>query len=178
MERIYTVDICGRKENLPILPLPNGLHICFFNLHGNPGLTEFCGKELAKRLKGCEVIITAESKGLQLSHVIARELGHEFYAVCRKSKKLYMQDGISTDVKSITTGNIQTLYLSRHDAELLEGKKVAIVDDVISTGGSLRGLESLVNMAGGIIWKKAFVLAEGAAKDRDDVEFLGTIPVL
>ena len=131
MEKIYTVDICGRKEDLPVLPLPNGMHICFFNLHGNPGLTEFCGKELAKAVEGCDVLITAESKGLQLTHVIARELGHEFYAVCRKSKKLYMQDGISTDVKSITTGNIQTLYLSRHDADLLKGKKVAIIDDVI-----------------------------------------------
>lgn len=123
------------------------------------------------------MILTAESKGLQLSHVIARELNQQYYAVCRKSKKLYMQDGIQTDVKSITTGNVQTLYLSKHDADLLKGKKVAIVDDVVSTGGSLKGLEEIVRLAGGIVFKKAFVLAEGNAKDRDDIEYLATIPV-
>lgn len=177
MEKFYTVDINGYKESLPVLPLPNGIHICFFNLHGNQTLTEHCGKELAKKVKGCDVVLTAESKGLQLSHVIARELNQQYYAVCRKSKKLYMQDGIQTDVKSITTGNVQTLYLSKHDADLLKGKKVAIVDDVVSTGGSLKGLEEIVRLAGGIIYKKAFILAEGDAAKRDDIVYLATIPV-
>lgn len=178
MERYFTVDINGYKENLPILPLPNGISICFFNLHGNVALTEHCGKELAKLLHGCDVVLTAESKGLQLSHVIARELGHAFYAVCRKSKKLYMQDGIEATVKSITTGGDQTLYLSKHDADLLKGKKVAIVDDVVSTGGSLRGLEKIVELAGGQIYKKAFVLAEGDAANRDDIVYLASIPIV
>lgn len=177
MEKFYTVDINGYKEDLPVLPLPNGIHICFFNLHGNQELTEFCGKALAKKIEGCDIVLTAESKGLQLSHVIARELGQHYYAVCRKTKKLYMQDGIETDVKSITTGNVQTLYLSKHDADLLKGKKVAIVDDVVSTGGSLKGLEEIVRLAGGIVYKKAFVLAEGDAKNRKDIEYLATIPV-
>ncbi len=176
-QRTYLVDINGYKEVLPVLPLPNGISICFFNLHGNNLLTEHCGKELAKELKGCDVILTAESKGLQLSHVISRELNQQYYAVCRKSKKLYMQDGIETTVKSITTGHEQTLYLSKHDADLLKGKKVAIVDDVVSTGGSLLGLEEIVRIAGGIIYKKAFVLAEGDAKDRDDIVYLASIPV-
>ena len=113
MERFYTVDINGFKTDLPVLPLPSGISICFFNLHGNVDLTEHCGKELAKLLDGCDVVLTAESKGLQLSHVIARELGQKFYAVCRKSKKLYMQDGIEATVQSITTGGEQTLYLSK-----------------------------------------------------------------
>lgn len=178
MERFYTVDIKGYQTDLPVLPLPNGISICFFNLHGNVEMTEHCGKELAKLLEGCDVILTAESKGLQLSHVIARELKQDYYAVCRKTKKLYMQDGIEATVQSITTGGEQTLYLSKHDADLLEGKKVAIVDDVVSTGGSLRGLEKIVELAGGIIYKKAFVLAEGAAKDRDDIVYLATIPVI
>ena len=177
MERYFTVDINGYKEDLPILPLPNGISICFFNLHGNVALTEHCGKELAKLLHGCDVVLTAESKGLQLSHVIARELGHTFYAVCRKSKKLYMQDGIEATVKSITTGGEQTLYLSKH-ADLLKGKKVAIVDDVVSTGGSLRGLEKIVELAGGQIYKKAFVLAEGDAANRDDIVYLASIPIV
>ena len=178
MERFYTVDINGFKTDLPVLPLPSGISICFFNLHGNVDLTEHCGKELAKLLDGCDVVLTAESKGLQLSHVIARELGQKFYAVCRKSKKLYMQDSIEATVQSITTGGEQTLYLSKHDADLLKGKKVAIVDDVVSTGGSLRGLEKIVSLAGGKIYKKAFVLAEGEAADRDDIVYLAKIPII
>lgn len=178
MNDIYTVDIDGRKADLPIMKLPSGIGICFFNLHGNQALTEHCGKALAKRAAGCDAVITAESKGLQLGHVVARELGHEYYAVCRKSKKLYMQDGLQTSVRSITTGEVQTLYLSKHDADLLKGKRVAIVDDVVSTGGSLKGIEELVRLAGGTVTHKAFVLAEGDAKYRKDIIYLATIPII
>ena len=179
MPEFYTVDIKGYKEDLPVLPLPSGIKICFFNLHGNTRLTEHCGKEIAKIAGGCDVLITAESKGLQLAHVAARELGHDYYAVARKSKKLYMQDGIDVEIESsITTGKVQRLYLSRKDVELIKGKKVGIVDDVVSTGASLKGLEALVEKAGGIIYKKLFVLAEADAADRPDVEFLATIPLL
>ena len=89
-----------------------------------------------------------------------------------------MKDGISSSVKSITTGSIQTLYLSAHDVNLIKGKKVAIVDDVISTGGSVMGLETLVKDAGGIVSAKAFVLAEGDAANRSDIVYLGKIPLL
>ncbi|MBE7078660.1 MAG: adenine phosphoribosyltransferase [Clostridiales bacterium] len=174
----HTVDIKGYTAKLPILPLPSGIKIAFFNLHGNTEMTEHCGKELAKLLSDCDVLITAESKGLQLTHCVARELGHKYYAVARKSKKLYMQDGIETQIlSSITTGKEQNLYLSKHDADLLKGKKVGIVDDVVSTGASLAGLEKIVELAGGILHKKAFVLAEDAAADRTDVIYLATIPV-
>ncbi len=178
MSDFYPLDIKGFHTELPILPLPNGVNICFFNLHGDTELTEHCGKEMAKLVAGCDIILTAESKGLQLAHVTARELGQRYYAVCRKTKKLYMQDGIEATVKSITTGHQQTLYLSKHDADLLKGKKVAILDDVVSTGGSLLGLEKIVELAGGEIYCKAFVLAEGPAKDRPDVKYLATIPLL
>lgn len=178
MAEVYTVDICGRKEDLPVLPLPSGIKIAFFNLHGNQDLTEHCGKEIAKLVGDVDVLITAESKGLQLTHVVAREIGHKMYAVARKSKKLYMQDGIEVSVKSITTGDVQTLYLSAHDAALLKGKRVGIVDDVISTGGSLMGLEALVEKAGGIVCGKYTVLAEGSAAKRADIKFLATIPLL
>ena len=174
----YKLDIKGFEHDLPILPIGGGIKICFFNLHGAQALTEHCGKEVAKLVTGAEVVITAESKGLQLAHVVARELGQDFYAVARKSKKLYMQDGIAVAVKSITTAETQTLYLSRHDADLIRGRKVAIVDDVISTGGSLAGLEKLVAEAGGEVFVKAFVLAEGASGDRDDVRYLARIPIL
>ena len=178
MNEVYVVDFEGVKAELPIMPLPSGIKIAFFNLHGNSALTEHCAKLLAKQLTDCEVVITAESKGLQLAHCVARELGQDFYAVARKTKKLYMQDGIEVEIESsITTGKEQKLYLSRHDVELIQGKRVAIVDDVVSTGASLLGLEALVKKAGGIITKKAFVLAEGDAANRDDVVFLGTIPL-
>ena len=177
--KVYEVDICGYNAKLPILPLPSGINIAFFNLHGDQKLTEHCGKSLAPLLSDCEVLITAESKGLQLCHVTARELGMPYYAVARKSKKLYMQDGIEITIKeSITTGAIQKLYLSKHDVDLIKGKKVGIVDDVVSTGASLSGLEDLVQKAGGQVHKKAFVLAEGDAQYRKDVIFLATIPIL
>lgn len=177
--KFLDIDIVGYKASLPILPLPNGINIAFFCLHGNSEMTEHCGKQLAKYLTDCDVLITAESKGLQLTHVVAREVGHHYYAVARKSKKLYMQDGISVEYgSSITTGTPQTLYLSKHDTDILKGKKVGIVDDVISTGESLKGLEALVEKAGGQIYKRAFVLAEGAAADRKDIIYLEKIPLL
>ena len=177
--KYFQVDINGLTANLPIIPLPSGVNIAFFNLHGNVALTEHCGKELAKLVSDCDVLLTAESKGLQLTHVIARELGHPYYAVARKSKKLYMQDGIEVTIKSsITTGNPQKLYVSRHDAELMRGKKVGIIDDVVSTGNSLEGLEEIVALSGGITHKKGFVLAEGKAAERKDICYLGVIPLL
>lgn len=176
--KYHTIDIKSFQVDLPILPLPSGISIAFFNLHGDSALTEHCGKELAKELTDCDVLITAESKGLQLTHCTARELGQRYYAVARKSKKLYMQDGIEVNIESsITTGAEQKLYLSKHDVDLIKGKKVGIVDDVVSTGASLQGLEALVLKAGGIIHKKAFVLAEADAKDRTDVIYLATIPI-
>lgn len=180
MDKFYTVDICGRKEDLPIIPLPTCVNICFFNLHGNVDLTEYCAVKLAERVKKYDpdVLVTAESKGLQLTHCVARELGQKFYAAARKSKKLYMQDGIQMDAKTITTGEVQHLYLSAHDVDLLRGKRVAIIDDVISTGAANAALEQLVEKAGGNVVCRAFVLAEGSAKDREDIEYLASIPLL
>ena len=177
--KTYSVNIRGFETELPIMQLPGGVGIAFFNLHGDATLTEHCGKELAKELSDCEVLITAESKGLQLTHCVARELGQRYYAVARKTRKLYMQDGIDVDIaSSITTGKEQKLFLSKHDVDLIKGKKVGIVDDVVSTGASLSGLEALVEKAGGILYKKAFVLAEGDAAKRNDIIYLDVIPLL
>lgn len=180
MNDFYTVDICGRKERLPVLPLPSGQKIAFFNLHGNVELTEFCAEKLCEKLKGIhfDVLITAESKGLQLAHCVARRLSQPFYAVARKSKKLYMQDGISAEINSITTAGSQRLYLSAHDAGLLKGKRVALLDDVVSTGGSVEGLRKLTETAGGEVVVKAAALAEGAAAERRDLIYLAAIPVM
>ena len=179
MNDFLTIDIKGYKADLPILKLPSGVKIAFFNLHGASEMTERCGKELAKLAKDCDVLLTAESKGLQLTHVVARELGMNYYAVARKSKKLYMQDGICVNYgSSITTGKEQSFYLSKHDVDLIKGKKVGIIDDVISTGESVKGLTELVEKAGGIVYKKLFVLAEGDAKNRNDILYLQSIPLL
>ena len=179
MSDTYKINIDGYQTELPILPFPSGIKICFFNLHGASEMTEHCGKSIAKLVSDCDVLVTAESKGLQLCHVAARELGHKFYAVARKTKKLYMQDGIEIEYESsITTGEPQKLYLSKHDVDLIKGKKVGIVDDVISTGASLKGLEKLIEKAGATVYKKAFVLAEGDAADRTDVVYLAKIPLL
>ncbi|MBQ8296083.1 MAG: adenine phosphoribosyltransferase [Clostridia bacterium] len=176
--KTYPVDLNGFTAELPIMKLPSGIGIAFFNLHGDSALTEHCAKALAKYVTDCDVLITAESKGLQLCHCIARELGQRYYAVARKMQKLYMQDGIEITIQSsITTGKEQKLYLSKHDTDLIKGKKVGIIDDVVSTGASLMGLEDLVKKAGGIIHKKAFVLAEGDAADRKDVIYLAKIPL-
>lgn len=163
-----------------MLELPSGIKICFFNLHGDTELTEHCGRKIAERVSSFapDVLLTAESKGLQLTHVAARVLSHKFYAVARKSKKLYMQDGIEVSVKTITTAQEQHLYLSQHDVDLIKGKRVAIIDDVISTGAAAKALEELAEKAGGKVVCRAFVLAEGDAKDRSDVEYLATIPLL
>ena len=179
MNEFYDIDLDGYVEHAPILPLPSGIKIIFFNLHGNTVMTEHCGKKLAEKVSDCDVLLTVESKALQLTHVIARELGMPYYAVARKTRKLYMQDGIEVAIDaSITTGEIQKLYLSKKDVELIRGKKVGIIDDVVSTGASLRGLEALVREAGGNIHKKAFVLAEAQAKDRTDIIYLQSIPIL
>ncbi len=178
MAEVYKLDIKGYKTELPIIRLPSGVAICFFNLHGDTLLTEHCGKQIAALADGCDVFLTAESKGLQLTHVAARECGMPRYAVARKSKKLYMQDGMEVAIQSsITTGKEQKLYLSKSDAELMKGKRVGIIDDVVSTGNSLVGLEQLVRDAGGTVYKKLFVLAEGNAAQRDDILYLATIPL-
>lgn len=177
-DKFYELDICGRREKLPIMRLPSGVGIAFFNLHGNVQLTEHCAAMLKEKLKDYDfdVIMTAESKGLQLTHSLALKMGQPFYAVARKSLKLYMKDGISVEVQSITTAEVQKMYLSAHDVELIKGKRVALVDDVISTGGSMKGLEALAKKAGATVAVKAAVLAEGDTPVKDAVT-LAKIPV-
>ncbi|MCL2847418.1 MAG: adenine phosphoribosyltransferase [Firmicutes bacterium] len=179
MQKCFEVQIIDRIEKLPILKIGDNFSIAFFNLHGNVELTEHCAIHIAPLVlqSKADIILTAESKGLQLVHAIAKNLSHKFYAVARKSQKLYLQDGISVSYQSITTKGEQTLYLSKHDVDLLKGKKVAIIDDVISTGESVSALEKLAETAGGKVVLKATVLAEGDAKNRTDIKFLADIPL-
>lgn len=174
---VYKINIAGLERELPLCPLNDKLYIAAFVLFGDVELTEHCAAELCKLAPEHDVMITAESKGIPLICSMARMLGENRYVLARKNKKAYMRDIIQYDVDSITTANNQTLYLDGYDAEYLRGKRVLIVDDVISTGNSLRALEYIVNAAGGEIVGKMTVLAEGDAIDRPDIIALAPLPL-
>ena len=176
MENTYKLKVAGLERELPIRPLNDKLDIAAFVMFSDVELTMAVANQLLAKSPYFDVIVTAESKGIPLAYEMARESGKP-YVVARKSVKLYMTDPIAVTVKSITTAAEQTLYLSQEKAEMLRGKQVLIVDDVISTGESLLALEKLVNEAGGEITGKAAVLAEGDAADRDDIIFLEKLPL-
>ncbi|MBQ5816210.1 MAG: adenine phosphoribosyltransferase [Oscillospiraceae bacterium] len=176
MDKFYTLKVAGLERQLPICPINEKLYIAGFVMFSDVELTVATATELIKKIPEHDIIVTAESKGIPLAYEMAKQL-NERYIVARKMNKLYMQDPIHVNVKSITTEKVQTLFLDSLEAESLRGKRVLIVDDVISTGESLRALEVLVNTAGGNIVGKAAVLAEGDAADRDDLIFLEKLPV-
>lgn len=173
----YEMTVAGLKRSLPICPLNEELCVAGFVMFGDTELTEACAKELIKLAPEHDVMITAESKGIPLVCSMARLMGVNRYVLARKAPKLYMRDVVSFDVDSITTAFHQKLYLDGKDVEYLKGKRVLIVDDVISTGASLKALENLVDKAGGIIAGKMTVLAEGEAADRSDIIYLEKLPL-
>lgn len=170
------MKIAGLERDLPKCPLNDKLEIAGFIMFSDVEITTKTAEELLKKSPEFDIIITAESKGIPLAYEMARQSGKN-YVVARKSVKLYMTNPISVEVKSITTSAVQTLYLSEEDANKLKGKKVLIIDDVISTGESLRAIETLVEKAGGIICGKGAVLAEGDAAKRTDIFFLEELPL-
>lgn len=174
---VYKINIAGLERDLPLCPISDKINIGAFVLFGDIELTEHCARELYKKAPEHDVMITAESKGIPLICDMCRISGKNRYVLARKSIKLYMKDVVSCETKSITTGAIQTLYIDGDDAEYLKGKRVLIVDDVISTGGSLKSLENLVLQAGGEIVGKMAILAEGDAITRDDIIFLQELPL-
>lgn len=177
MDKFYTMKIAGLERHLPICPLNEKVYIAGFVMFSDVELTVACAEELIKKVPEHDVIVTAESKGIPLAYEMAKQL-NEKYIVARKMSKLYMQSPIHVDVKSITTEKLQTLYLDSTEADYLTGKRVLIIDDVISTGESLHALESLIKSAGGNIVGKAAVLAEGDAADRKDIIYLEKLPLL
>ena len=177
MKKSYTIKIAGIERNLPLCPLNEDLYIGAFVIFGDVELTCACARELLKMAPEHDVMITSESKGIPLIFEMARQSGVNNYIVARKMEKLYMSDVFSCEVNSITTAKKQTLYLDGKDAELMKGKRVLIVDDVISTGDSLRALEELIEHAGGNIVGRMAILAEGDAKDRDDIKYLEVLPL-
>ena len=173
----YKMNVAGLTRYLPICPVTDKLYIAGFVIFGDQELTVACARELLKRAPEYDYIITAEAKGIPLAHEMARQAGNSKYILARKGPKLYMRDIFSVTVHSITTAKEQKLYLDGADAALMKGKKILIVDDVISTGESLKALEALVEKAGGEICGRMAILAEGDATKRDDLIFLEELPL-
>ena len=175
---VYPITVAGVKRDLPVCKVTDDLYIAGFVVFGDQELTVACAKALLEKAPEYDYIITAEAKGIPLAHEMARQVNAPKYFLARKAPKLYMSGVFSVTVKSITTAKEQTLYLDTADAELMKGKRILIVDDVISTGESLRALEALVEKAGGNIVGKMAILAEGDAIDREDIIYLEPLPLL
>ena len=173
----YRMTIAGLERDLPICPVNENLYIAGFVIFGDPELTVACARDLLAKAPEYDYIITAEAKGIPLAHEMARQAGNERYILARKATKLYMQDVFDVSVRSITTDREQHLYLDGADAQRIKGKKILIVDDVISTGESLSALEALVEKAGGNICGRMAILAEGDAQDRGDIIYLEKLPL-
>ena len=173
----YEMDIAGLKRELPLCRVTDELYIGAFVMFGDVELTVHCAAELLKRAPEYDYLIAPEAKAIPLLYEMARQSGAEKYFLARKGAKAYMTGVFEVEVRSITTMHIQKLVIDTADAEMRKGKKVLIVDDVISTGESLHAMEVLVKRAGGIIAGKMAVLAEGDAKDRDDIITLAPLPL-
>jgi len=173
----YRISVAGLERDLPICPLNDKLSIAGFVIFGDVELTHCCAAELNKIIPDHDIMITAESKGIPLTYEMARLQGRNDYVLARKAPKLYMVDPICVNVKSITTDHVQKLYLDKFDVEKLKGKRVLLVDDVISTGESINGLEVLVNKVGGIVVGKAAILAEGDAANMPGLTYLAKLPL-
>ena len=173
----YTLKVAGLTRELPLCRVNDGLFIAAFVIFGDVELTVACARDLLKAAPDYDILITAESKGIPLVYEMARQHGDGTYLIARKAVKLYMKEVFSVEVKSITTERRQNLYIDQTDASAMKGKRVLIVDDVISTGESLRAVEKLVKEAGGEVAGKMSILAEGDAKYRDDIGYLSYLPL-
>ncbi len=173
----YKMNIAGLDRELPLCKVTDDLYIGAFVIFGDAPLTVACARELLKRAPEYDYLITAEAKGIPLIHEMARQNNDDFYVLARKAPKLYMSDIFEVTVNSITTEKEQELFLDGHDAERMRGKRILIVDDVISTGESLNAIEQLVEKAGGNVVGRMAILAEGDAQDREDLIYLEKLPL-
>lgn len=176
MSKTYKMTIAGCERELEMFEVNEHLDIAAFILFGDVEITEKASAELLKVCPEHDVVLTAEAKSIPLAYEFARQ-GCGKYVVARKGLKVYMKNPVSVTVKSITTASQQTLHLGESEVQAIRGKRVLILDDVISTGESLKAMEELAEAAGGIIVGKAAVLAEGDAADRDDIIFLEKLPL-
>ena len=171
------MNIAGCDRKLPICPVTDDLWIGAFVIFGDQELTVVCARDLLEKAPEYDYLISAEAKGIPLVHEMARQHGDAKYFLARKAPKLYMTGVFEVTVNSITTAKEQKLYLDTADAEMMRGKRILIVDDVISTGESLKAVEALVEKAGGNICGRMCILAEGDAIDRDDIVYLNPLPL-
>jgi len=171
------MTIAGLRRELPICKVTDDLYIAGFVIFGDPVLTVACARELLAIAPPHDYMITAEAKGIPLVHEMARQSGSEKYFLARKSPKLYMRDIFSVEVNSITTASIQRLYLDMDDAAQIQGKRILIVDDVVSTGESIHAVEALIAKANGSVCGKMAILAEGEARNRSDLHYLEPLPL-
>ena len=174
---VYTMNIAGLQRDLPLCPINEQLYIAGFVVFGDQELTVACARELLKIAPEYDYLITAEAKGIPIAHEMARQSGAQKYFLARKAPKLYMTGVFESTVRSITTAKEQHLYLDTADAELMRGKRILVVDDVISTGESLHAIEELVREAGGIVCGRMAILAEGDATQRPDLIYLEKLPL-
>lgn len=173
----YEMEIAGLKRKLPLFPVNDQTMIAAFIIFGDVEMTEAAAAQLLERAPKFDILLTAEAKSIPLAYEMAKQAGMNDYIVARKSPKVYLKDTISTIVNSITTEHIQQLFLGEDDAAKIRGKNVLIVDDVISTGDSLRAMSELVEKAGGNIAGKMAVLAEGDSMYREDITALKQLPL-
>ena len=173
----YKMKIAGLERALPLCPVNENLTIAAFVIFGDPELTTAAAKALLEKAPPYDYLISAEAKGIPLVHEMARLAGNQKYFLARKAPKLYMTGVMEVVVRSITTAAVQKLYLDKADAALMKGKRILLVDDVVSTGESLHAVETLVNEAGGIVCGRMTILAEGDAQNRDDLVYLEKLPL-
>jgi adenine phosphoribosyltransferase len=174
---VYEMTIAGCRRALPLCPIGDGLMIAAFNPFGDVELTCACARELLKIAPEFDYLIAPEAKAIPIIHEMARQSGRNTYILARKAPKLYMRDVFEAEVRSITTAAVQHLYIDGADAEKMRGKRILLVDDVISTGQSIAAVEALVKKAGGIVMGRMAVLAEPEAVKRDDILYLHELPL-
>ncbi len=177
MNKAYTMTIAGLKRDLPLCKVADNLYIAAFILFGDVEITKAAAAELLKKAPEYDVMLTAECKSIPLIYEMARQSGDDNYVIARKGTKVYMENVVSAEVKSITTAHPQVLNLGDDSAKALKGKRVLIVDDVISTGESLKCLEILAEKCGANIVGKMAILAEGEAAEREDIIYLEKLPL-
>lgn len=177
LPRTYRIEIAGLVRDLPVVPIADDLAIASFVILGDAELVYRAAAALDKKIPEVDYFMTAEAKGIPLLQEICHLRRMPRYIVARKSVKSYMKEPVTADVRSITTAGTQQLYLDGHDAGLIRGRRVCLLDDVISSGESLIALEQLADAAGAEVTARAAILAEGGAAARDDIIVLGSLPL-
>ncbi len=177
-QETYPVEVAGIKRNLRLFEIKPGLKIAILNILGDTEFVQVCARELAQKLQGidCDLLVTAEAKSIPLAYALSVETSKP-YVVLRKSYKPYMGAALRAETLSITTGQPQTLLLDEKDIEMMKGKKVVIVDDVISTGSTLQGMRMILDKAGTSVVAEAAIFTEGDRAQWSHIISLGHLPL-